>query len=128
MAVRNIRRRADDLSLPRGIRNRLVDSLKNVLTNSINPIFLPLFYESYDNNSGLSRDKLSCLFDYLSKSTLMILDNPLAVNQAIRNAGFNIDKLLFKTKNSGKFYLEKENTDVDPTLSRQVWTGSDKFL
>ena len=128
LAVRNIRRRADDLSLPREIRNRLVDSLKNGLTNSINPIFLPLFYESYDSNSGLSRDKLSSLFDYLSKNTLVILDNPLAVNQAIGNAGLHIDKLLFKTKNSGKFYLEKENTYVDPTVSRQVWTGLDRFL
>ncbi|HUN55911.1 MAG TPA: transcription-repair coupling factor [Smithella sp.] len=114
LAIRNIRRRADDLSLPREIRNRLVDSLKEGLTQSINPIFLPLFYESYDNENGLSRDKLSSLFDYLSKNTLVIVDNPLAVNQAIQNAGQNIDKLLFKTKNSGKFYLEKENTYVDP--------------
>jgi transcription-repair coupling factor (superfamily II helicase) len=124
LAVRNIRRRADDLSLPREIRNRLVDSLKNGLTNSVNPIFLPLFYESYDNNSGLSRDKLSSLFDYLSKNTLVILDNPLAVNQAIQNAGLHIDKLLFKTKNSGKFYLEKENTYVDPT---GITSGLDRF-
>ena len=124
LAVRNIRRRADDLSLPREIRNRLVDSLKNGLTNSINPIFLPLFYESYDNNSGLSRDKLSSLFDYLSKNTLVILDNPLAVNQAIQNAELHIDKLLFKTKNSGKFYLEKENTYVDPT---DIAAGLDRF-
>jgi transcription-repair coupling factor (superfamily II helicase) len=101
-----------------------VDSLKNDLTNSINPIFLPLFYESYDNNSGLSRDKLSSLFDYLSKNTLVILDNPLAVNQAIGNAGLHIDKLLFKTKNSGKFYLEKENTYVDPT---GITAGLDRF-
>jgi transcription-repair coupling factor (superfamily II helicase) len=124
LAVRNIRRRADDLSVPGEIRNRLVDSLKNGLTNSINPIFLPLFYESYDNNSGLSRDKLSSLFDYLSKNTLVILDNPLAVNQAIGNAGLHIDKLLFKTKNSGKFYLEKENTYVDPT---GIAAGLDRF-
>jgi len=124
LAVRNIRRRADDLSLPREIRNRLVDSLKNGLTNSINPIFLPLFYESYDNNGGLSRDKLSSLFDYLSKNTLVILDNPLAVNQAIVNAGLHIDKLLFKTKNSGKFYLEKENNYVDPT---GIAAGLDRF-
>ncbi len=113
LAIRNIRRRADDLSLSRDIRNRLVDSLKNGLTNSINPIFLPLFYESYDNNNGLSCNMLSGLFDYLSKNTLVILDNPLAINHAIQNAGLNIDKLLFKTKNSDKFYLEKENTYVD---------------
>jgi len=124
LAVRNIRRRADDLSLPREIRNRLVDSLKEGLTNSINPIFLPLFYESYDNGSGFSRDKLSSLFDYLSKNTLVILDNPLAVNQAILNTGLSIDKLLFKTKNSGKFYLEKESTYVD---SADIAADFDRF-
>jgi transcription-repair coupling factor (superfamily II helicase) len=124
LAVRNIRRRADDLSLPREIRNRLVDALKDGFTNSINPIFLPLFYESYDNENGLSRDKLSDLFDYLSKNTLIVLNDPLAVHQAIQNAELSIDKLLFKTKNSDKFYLEKENTYVDPDVVR---AGLEKF-
>ncbi|MFA5322655.1 MAG: transcription-repair coupling factor, partial [Smithella sp.] len=114
LAVRNIRRRADELSLSRETRNRLVDALKDGLTNAINPIFLPLFYESYDNENGLSGGKLSGLFDYLSKNTLVILDDPLAVNQAVQNAEFGMDKLLFKTKNSGKFYLEKENIYFDP--------------
>jgi transcription-repair coupling factor (superfamily II helicase) len=85
LAVRNIRRRAGDLSLSREIRNGLVDTLQNNLANSINPIFLPLFYEAYDNDSGFSRNKLSGLFDYLSPNTLVILDNPLAVNQAIQS-------------------------------------------
>lgn len=114
LAVRNIRRRCDDLSLPREIRDRLVDTLKDGLTNSINPIFLPLFYESYDNEQGLSNNKLSTLFDYLSSNTLMIHDDPLAGNQALQNAQLSIDKLLFKTKNSGKFYLEKENAYIQP--------------
>ncbi|MCE5210749.1 MAG: transcription-repair coupling factor [Deltaproteobacteria bacterium] len=116
LAVRNIRRRADDLSLSREIRNRLVDALKDGLTNAVNPIFLPLFYESYDHESGLSSDKLSGLFDYLSNNTLVILDDPLAVNQAVQNAELSMDKLLFKTRNSGKFYLEKENIYFDPAL------------
>lgn len=114
LAVRNIRRRADDLSLSREIRNRLVDTLKNGLTDSVNPIFLPLFYESYDAGSGLSCDTLSGLFDYLSKNTLVILDDPLAVQQAMQDTQMNIDKLLYKTRSSGKFYLEKENTYIDP--------------
>ena len=114
LAVRNIKRRCDDLSLPREIRNRLVDTLRDGLTNSINPIFLPLFYESYDHEQGLSNHKLSSLFDYLSPDTVMILDDPLAVNQALQSAQPSIDKLLFKTKNSGKFYLEKENAYLSP--------------
>jgi hypothetical protein len=31
-----------------------------------------------------------------------------------QNTEFNIDKLLLKAKNSGKFYLEKENAYLDP--------------
>ena len=59
LAVRNIRRRAGDLSLSREIRNRLVDTLQNNLANSINPIFLPLFYETYDNEADFHA--ISCL-------------------------------------------------------------------
>ncbi len=124
IAVRNIRRRAGDLSLSREIRNSLVDTLQNDLATSINPIFLPLFYETYDNDNGLSCEKLSSLFDYLSPNTLVILDDPLAINQAIQNAELSIDKLLFKTKNSGKFYLEKENAYIDPA---NILTGMGKF-
>ncbi len=113
LAVRNIRRRADELSLPRETRNRLVETLKNHMVSSVNPIFLPLFYETYDPGSGLSTDKLSCFFDYLTKDTLVVLNNPLAVRQAMQDARVAIDKLLFKTKNSGKFYLEKENAYLD---------------
>ena len=54
----------------------------------------------------------------------MILDDPLAVNQAIQNAELSIDKLLFKTKNSGKFYLEKENVYIDPA---NIITCMDRF-
>ena len=114
LAVRNIRRRSDELSLPREIRNRLVDTLKEGLMDSVNPVFLPLFYESYDSEEGLSRNKLSGLFDYLSGNTLVIMDDPLAFHQSLQNARLGIDKLLFKTKNSGKFHLEKENTYFQP--------------
>ena len=124
LAIRNIRRRSDDLSLPREIRNRLVDTLQNGLANSINPIFLPLFYEAYDNNGGFSQNRLSSLFDYLPQNTLVILDNPLAINQAARNAELNIDKLLFKTKNNSKFYLEKESAYID---SANTLAGMDRF-
>jgi transcription-repair coupling factor (superfamily II helicase) len=109
LAVRNIRRRSDELSLPRELRNRLIAAVQEGLTNSFNPIFLPLFYESYDTEKGLSGDKLSGLFDYLAGNTVIFLDDPLAVRQAMQNAELSLDKLLYKTKSNGKFYLEKEN-------------------
>ncbi|HNZ64445.1 MAG TPA: transcription-repair coupling factor [Smithella sp.] len=124
LAVRNIRRRADELSLSREIRNRLVETVKDGLAGSINPIFLPLFYESYGAAGGLSGNRLSGLLDYLSADTLVVLDDPLAVRQAMQNAELTIDKLLFKAKDSGKFYLEKENTYFQP---EDVTAGLEKF-
>lgn len=113
LAVRNIRRRADDLALPRETRNRLVETLKNHLVSSVNPVFLPLFYETYDSEDGLSTDRLSSLFNYLGNNTLVMVDDPLRFRQAMHDVQLHIDKLLFKTKNSGKFYLEKENAYLD---------------
>jgi transcription-repair coupling factor (superfamily II helicase) len=125
LAVRNIRRRADELSFSRDIRSRLVAAVQEGLTNAFNPIFLPLFYESYDTGSGLSDNTLSGLLEYLSRNTLVVLDDPLAVGHAMFNAGLAMDKLLFKAKSGGKFYLEKENTYFPPEA---VTAGLDGFL
>lgn len=114
LAVRNIKRRAASLSLPREIRNRLVDTLQNGLADSINPIFLPLFYEEYDENAGFPQNRLSGFFDYLPPNTLVVLDDPLSIGQAARSMENNIDKLLFKAKNSEKFYLDKESIYIEP--------------
>lgn len=114
LAVRNIKRRAGSLSLPREIRSRLVDTVQNGLADSINPIFLPLFYEIYDESEGFPQSRLSSFFDYLPPDTLVVLDDPLSIHQSARNMENNIDKLLFKAKNSDKFYLDKESIYIDP--------------
>jgi transcription-repair coupling factor (superfamily II helicase) len=116
LAVRNIKRRADSLSLPREIRDRLVETLQNGLAESINPIFLPLFYEVYDEAGNFSKDKLSGFFDYLPRHTLAVLNDPLAVRRAVLNMENNIDKLLFKAGNAGKFHLDKESAYIDPVI------------
>jgi len=112
LATRNIKRRADDLSLSRETRNRLVETLQNNPANSINPVFLPLFYEAYDNSGDYSPNKLGRFLEYLPQNTIIVLDDPLAISQAASNIEQNIDKLLFKAKNSGKFYLDKESAYV----------------
>jgi transcription-repair coupling factor (superfamily II helicase) len=104
-AVRNVKRRADDLDLTRDLRSRLTETLRQQSATSVNPIFLPLFYEDYDDQGGIIQQKLSSIFDYLPQNALFVLNDPLAMNQAAQNAATNIDKLLYKAKNSGKFYL-----------------------
>ena len=105
-AVRNVKRRADDLDLSRDLRSRLTETLRQQSATSVNPIFLPLFYEDYDDRGNLGEQKLSSVFDYLPQNTLFILNDPLAIDQAAQTAAANIDKLLYKAKASGKFYLE----------------------
>jgi transcription-repair coupling factor (superfamily II helicase) len=122
-AVRNVRRRADELSISRETRNRFVETLNQNLTGFVNPLFLPLFYETYNNAGGLSTDKLSSLFDYLPGDTLIVLDGYHRVHQAMENVHGRLDKLLFKTKNSGKFYLEKETTYWDTETVARLMEG-----
>lgn len=124
LAVRNIKRRAGSLSLSREIRNRLVETLQNNPAGSINPIFLPLFYEVYEENSGFLQKNLSCFFDYLPSGALVVLNDPLAVHQAARSMESNIDKLLFKAKNSEKFHLDKESVYIDPNA---IFAVMEKF-
>jgi transcription-repair coupling factor (superfamily II helicase) len=114
LACRNIKRRADSLSLPREVRSRLVETLQNGLAHSINPLFLPLFYEVYEENSGFPANRLSSFFDYLPADTIAVCDDPLAIAQMARNMETNIDKLLFKAKNSYKFHLDREATYINP--------------
>ncbi len=105
-AVRNVRRRAEELDLAREVRNRLVETLKQQTAASINPVFLPLFYEDFDDPDRCRSRTLSSLHEYLSADTLLILDDPQAIRQAAAGVYANIDKMLFKAKAGGKFYLE----------------------
>ena len=45
-AVRNIRRRSNDLELPRGTKAKLVELMATGLGASVNPLFYPLFYDT----------------------------------------------------------------------------------
>ncbi|MBP7342276.1 MAG: transcription-repair coupling factor [Smithellaceae bacterium] len=106
-AVRNVRRRADDLDLPRDLRNRLVETLRRESATFVNPIFLPLFYEDADDPAGA--ETLSCVFDYLPSDALFFLSDPLAIDQTAQSAAAAIDKLLYKARAAGRFYLESAN-------------------
>ncbi|HQM44865.1 MAG TPA: transcription-repair coupling factor [Smithellaceae bacterium] len=107
-AVRNVKCRADELDLPRELRSRLVETLRQQSAASINPIFLPLFYEENDcEENGIHH--LSSLFHYLPQNTMLVLDDPPAIQQAAQTIRAGMDKLLFKARAGGKFYLEKSD-------------------
>ena len=56
LAVANIRRRANELELSALIKNRLVEAVADGFSSSINPLFLPLFYASADQD-GAGREE-----------------------------------------------------------------------
>ncbi|NLA42240.1 MAG: transcription-repair coupling factor [Smithella sp.] len=122
-AVRNVKRRADDLDLPRELRSRLAETLREQSATSLNPIFLPLFYEDYDDSADFGRQRLSNVFDYLPGHSLLVINDPLAVQQAHQNVSAGIDKLLYKAKAGGRFYLERAGLYLDEEQLRQRMDG-----
>lgn len=112
-AVRNVKRRAGELDLPRDLANRLSETLRQQAAASVNPIFLPLFYEDDDDRGVPGREKLSSFFDYLPQNTLLVQSDPLAMEQAAQNAAADVDKLLYKARAGGKFYLESAGLYLD---------------
>lgn len=105
-AVRNVKIRSDELDLPRELRSRLVETLRQQSAGAVNPIFLPLFYENSSDKENGHADKLSSMLDYLPQKTLLAMDNPPAIQQAAQNMLAGLDKLLYKARSGRKFYLE----------------------
>lgn len=68
-AVGNIRRRSNDLELPRGTKAKLAELMSTGLGASVNPLFTPLFYDaSGDGDSGARG--MDTLFDYFPSTAL----------------------------------------------------------
>ena len=61
-AIRNIRIRADELELPRLVRDRLTEMIGQNLISSINPLFLPLFYHAGNESDPTDDFPLSSFF------------------------------------------------------------------
>ncbi len=99
LALHNLKIRANDLDLPRSVRNRLVEKLESHLIASVNPLFFPLFYDSNGEQDAF--------FSYLPKDCLLILDDELAIDRALEHHENDIDRCLLKARAEGKFYLEK---------------------
>jgi transcription-repair coupling factor (superfamily II helicase) len=106
-AVRNIRRRSNELELPRGTKEKLAEMIATGLGSSVNPFFHPLFYDAAgDDNPGVRG--MGTLFDYLPAGGLFILDDPLAILQVQEKIDNDLDRFLLKARTEERFHLEKE--------------------
>ncbi len=113
-AIRNIRARANELGLPASVRNRLVDVLENGFLSSINPLFLPLFYEVYDDRanggSASTGEELQDVFAYLSPRCVTVLNDSMAIAYAVMSVENQVDRILSKAAQEQKFYLDRESS------------------
>ncbi len=141
-AIENIKHRAVELELPRMTRTRLVEMLENGLISSVNPMFLPLFYESFVRTAGgsvaqstaeagreyLSGD-LGTLFDYISQESIIIIDDQPVVEKAGEEIENAIDRFLLKIRSEEKFYLEKKFFHLtEETVLKQADTFQRVYL
>ncbi len=108
-AVRNIRRRSNDLELPRGTKSKLVELMATGLGASVNPLFYPLFYDAAGDEDPGARG-MGTLFDYFSPNDLLVLYDPLAVAQAEEKIENNIDRFLLKARAEERFFLNSESS------------------
>ena len=106
-AVRNIRRRSNELELPRTTKEKLAETVSSGLAVSTNPLFYPLFYSSL-STEGSDPEGMGTLFDYLPPGGLLVLDDPFTVAILQEKIENDLDAFFFKAKNQKQFYLEKE--------------------
>ena len=108
LAVRNIRRRSNELELPRGTKEKLAELMATGLGSAVNPLYHPLFYEApEEGDSGAAHPCLGTLFDYLPPAAPLVLDDPLAVRQILEKTENDLDRFLLRAHDAERFHLEK---------------------
>ncbi|MDD5712773.1 MAG: hypothetical protein PHY31_08480, partial [Smithellaceae bacterium] len=104
-AARNIRSRCLELELTRSLRDRLLDAVGNGLTSSINPIYLPLFYEGPETESS---EALGSLFDFLPAGCLLVHGDRATLVGAAEGSENDVDRFLLRAREEGRFHLDRE--------------------
>jgi transcription-repair coupling factor (superfamily II helicase) len=128
-AVRNIRRRSNDLELPRGTKEKLAEMVATGLGASLNPLFHPLFYDAAAGDDSTPEPRgMDTLFDYLPAGAPLILDDPLAVTQAFEKLENDLDRFLLKARDLERFHLEKDSAHLTAAAAAERWGGRQRVL
>ena len=106
LAKNKLRQRAEELELPRDIRESISDRIRDGLIFSGIDFLLPLFYE-----------KLDAVFDYLTDDCLVFLDNQYEIEEAAK--GFEKGVLDWKTN-----FEQKRQLFVRP---EDLYINQDEF-
>jgi len=100
VALRELKDRANEINLPRLMRDRLQDMVANGL--SLNPRLLPLF-------GGSGDEGCVGLFSFLPAGSVVILNDPYSLERAGNEYVETLDKAAAKAREEGRFYLEHES-------------------
>jgi len=119
-AVRNVRRRSNDLGLSRGTKEKMAEMIGTGLGSAVNPLFHPLFYED-PGEAPFSHGGLGTLFDYLPSGAPLILDDPLAIRQMLEKVENDLDRFLLKARDLERFHLEKEAAYLTAAMVLESW-------
>jgi transcription-repair coupling factor (superfamily II helicase) len=115
-AIKNIKYRGNELELPRIVKSRLVETMEDNIISSVNPVFLPIFYETLDaeeaGNGRLLKDAPGAFFDYLPKDGIMVFDDMISIRHAEERIENEIDRFLMKARSEEKFHLGKSSSYI----------------
>jgi len=107
-ASKNVRNRANDLGLSGAKKDNLVATVENGLFSSVHPHLLSLFYGNVSDGD----DGLDTVFAFVPDDSIVIVDDMSAVVAAAERAGNAVDRLIEKSQQEGRFYLEKDAFSV----------------
>jgi transcription-repair coupling factor (superfamily II helicase) len=108
-AISNIKFRANEMELPKQMRERLTGMLINGLVSSVNPLFLPLFYERFTEGAN-SEETLGTFLDYVPSKAVLIFNDIMTIRGTYGGIENQIDQFLHKAQDERKFYLERERS------------------
>lgn len=110
-AIRNIRIRANDLELPRQVKDHLTEAIDNDLLSSLNPMYLSLFYGAADNHSAPEQVEktLGTFFDYCAGRELFFCDDTSSMDRALEDMENTINRFLLQARHENKFFVEVES-------------------
>ncbi len=107
-ALRNLRNRANELDLPRAVRDYLTEMISENLDYPVNPQLLPLYYADDEGSGGLEP-----VSGHLGPSCIVVYDDTLSLRRAAEKLEEEADRFIERAKNEEKYYLDKKIFHVE---------------
>jgi len=110
-AIRNIRTRANDLELPRQVKDHLTEAIDNNLLSSLNPMFLSLFYGSDAQSTDATGDApptMGTFFDYCSGNEWLFMDDASSLARSSEDLENTVNRFLMRARTENRFFVESE--------------------